>query len=173
MGNGIVVCYYGDGKGKTTAALGLTLRASGYNRKILFAQFIKGSWKTGEDRGLSRHTNIDHKKFGLGFVGIEGDKISHRKHSVAAAKGIEYVKNNMARYDIIVLDEIHGAIEKKLIGEESVLEIIRSKKPTQTVILTGRPKIKSIIEMSDLTTQMKKIKHPFDSGVIAIKSIDW
>lgn len=169
----VVIYYYGNGKGKTTAALGLALRASGYKKKILFAQFIKGDWKTGEDVALSRINYLDHKKFGLGFVYKTDSKKRTGEHKQAALQGLEFILDNYKKYDIVVLDEIANAIDLGLIDIKEVVSAVSTIKDRCTVVLTGRPLIKDLVKLSDLITQMKKIIHPFDKGVMAIKSIDW
>lgn len=172
-GQVLVIYYYGDGKGKTTAALGLALRASAYKKKILFAQFVKGDWGTGEDVALAKIDNIEHKKFGVGFV-YESDSPKRMKaHIDSARKGLEFVRQNHRRYDIIVLDEISNAIKLDLLNAIDVYKIVVEIKKRRTIILTGSPRIKELIELSDLITEMKKIAHPFDKGITAVESIDW
>lgn len=168
----MIISYYGDGKGKTTAALGLALRASGYEKKILFAQFIKSPQSTtGEDRALKKIKFLEHKKFGLGFIGIKGDQRKFSEHSSAAQKGLEYVNSSIDAFDIVILDEIFGAIKGNLISSEQVLSMIKNSK--KIVVLTGRPAIDSILKVSDLVTHMQNIKHPFDSGSLAAEAVDY
>jgi len=169
----MIICYYGNGKGKTTAALGLALRASGYRKKILFAQFIKGEWKTGEDKALGKLKNITHKKFGLGFVGIKNDQKPLAEHKAAAASGLEYVKQNMNKYNIVVLDEIFGAIKGKLVAADDIVALIKNKPEKVVLVLTGLPKISKILKYCDIATEMKNIKHPYQKGQLAQKGIDF
>jgi cob(I)alamin adenosyltransferase len=170
----MIITYFGDGKGKTTAALGLALRASGYNKKILFSQFIKSPKSiTGEDKALKNIKNLTHRKFGLGFVGLLQDSHLIEEHRLAAANGLKYVKNKLKSYDIIVLDEILGAIRGGLIKSGEVEELIKNLPSGKTLILTGRPKYKKIIELSDLVTQMQEVKHPYRKGRLAAEGIDY
>lgn len=168
----MIISYYGDGKGKTTAALGLALRGSGYEKKILFAQFIKSPQsKTGEDKALKKIKFLEHKKFGLGFIGIKGDQKKFSEHRLAAQKGLEYVNSSIESFDFIILDEIFGAIKGDLINSEQVLSLVRNSK--KIFVLTGRPAISSILKVSDLVTHMKNIKHPFDNGSLASEAVDY
>ena len=170
---GIVISYFGDGKGKTTAALGLALRASGAGKKIKIIQFIKGSWQSAEEIAVGKIPKIKIEKYGLGFVGHPEDNIPLAQHADAAKKGIEAIKKAMSEADILILDEINWAVSKKLVEVEKIIEIIKNKPPNLTIVLTGRPKIKKLIDLSDLVTEMKKIKYPYGKGIKAIKGIDY
>jgi len=170
---GLVITYFGDGKGKTTAALGLALRASGYDKKITIIQFIKGDWISGEEISLKKFKNAKLIKTGLGFIGIKNDKKSLTEHREAAIKGLELVKREIKNCDILILDEVMGAIKGKLINEKDVLDLINKKPTDTTLVLTGSPKIGKIIDNSDLVTQMCKIKHPYDKGIDAIHGVDY
>jgi len=168
----MIISYYGKGKGKTTAALGSALRASGYGKKILFVQFIKGDFPTGEDEALAKISNLTHKKFGLGFVGILGDERKLAEHQEAAQGGMRFVMENAENFDIVILDEVFGAIKGKLLDENSVIALLKAIK-NQDLIMTGRPKISDLLNCSDLVTEMKQIKHPFETGTQAKKGIDF
>ncbi len=168
----MILTFYGEGKGKTSAALGIALRASGYGKKILFCQFIKGNWDTGEDKALKRIKNLIHKKFGLGFV-KKGDSEQKRLKDIKAAQaGFDFVKTNTMKYDIVILDEILIAIELGFIKKTDLLIFLKNN-PNCDYVLTGRPKINEIIEISDYVSEIKKFKHPFDRGIIAKKGIDY
>ncbi len=170
----MIITYYGNGKGKTTAALGLSLRASGYNRKILLAQFVKSPKSiTGEDKALREIAGLTHKKFGLGFVGLYSDKISPKEHREAAQKGMQYLLENLNKFDVIIADEIIGSIKGGLIDMSQVVELIKQLPAEKDLILTGRPKYLRLIGLSDLVTEMKEIKHPFRRGKMAKEGIDY
>lgn len=170
----MVILYYGTGKGKTTAALGLALRASGYGKKILIIQFVKSpDFKTGEDVALGKIKNLKHQKFGLGFVAIRHDQHSIVDHQAAALQGLSYAISKISNFDIIICDEILGCIKSKLISQKAVLHLISLIKKGQTLVLTGRPRYQKIIEKSDLVTRMQEIKHPFQIGQQAQKAIDY
>lgn len=173
---GLVIAYVGEGKGKTTAALGLCLRALGHKKKIVFVQFIKNCKKTGEHKFFcSNGLGENIIQVGSGFVGIAGDKKNIKTHRETAKKGIVKAGEIIAsrRFEIIVLDEIIVANNLGLIKEEEIIELIESKKPEQTIVLTGRGELGKIEEYCDLITQMKCIKHPFDHGIGAIEGIDY
>lgn len=165
----MILTFYGKGKGKSSCALGIVLRSTGHKKKVLFCQFIKKDWETGEDLILKTIKNVNHKKFGLGFILPKDD---FKKHRQAVKEGINYIKDNANCYDLVVLDEILVAISLKLISSEEVISIIRYN-PKPDYILTGRPKIKKINDISDLISRIDKIKHPFDVGIKAKKGIDW
>lgn len=169
----LVIYYFGNGKGKTTAALGLALRASAYKKRVLFAQFVKGDWKTGEDQALSKIDYLDHKKFGLGFVYKTDSDARMNAHKAAAKTGLNFICDNFGNYDIIVMDEISNAIELGLVKAMDVTNMIHAIKDGRTLVLTGSARISQLVSCADLVTQMKKISHPFDKGVMAIESIDW
>jgi len=173
--NGLVIVYYGNGKGKTTTAVGLAIRAAGRGLKTKIIQFIKGPVESGEEIWLKSNLQIEIEKFGLGFVGILGDKRKISEHQrtaqIALAQAASDLKDK--KYDILILDEILGAIKGNLIPLQSVLKLIKEKPPAKTLVLTGAPKIDEIIKCSDLVSEIKKIKHPFDKGIQAIKGIDY
>ena len=173
---GLILVYTGDGKGKTTAALGTVLRALGYDWKVLIIQFIKGSWTYGEMKGLKRlEPDVELKILGQGFVGIVDDKKPIEEH-IAAAKGalktaFEDVQSD--KYDLIILDEINVALNLGLIELAEVKRLLSTKPKRLHLILTGRNAHPEIIEMADLVTEMKEIKHPYQKGTLAQKGIDF
>lgn len=170
----MIIIYYGNGKGKTTAALGVALRASGYGKKILFAQFIKSPKSlTGEDKALKKIPGLTHKKFGLGFVGLLKDSHSLDEHKKAAVVGFRYIEKNLNKFDLVVCDEILGAIRGGLIKVSEVKRLLSLLQSNQHIVLTGRPKYKGLIDLADLVTETKEIKHPFTKGKIAVQGIDY
>lgn len=172
--DGIAIAYTGDGKGKTTAALGMAFRAAGYAKKVLIIQFIKSSTVTGEIAFAKKISNIEIKSFGLGFVEIGNDQRPKSDHQKAARKALEAAKKAInSDMDLLVLDEVFVAVSLSLLGEEQIIELLREKKPRQTIVLTGRGASPAILRHCDLVTEMKNIKHPFDQGRAAIKSIDF
>ena len=176
MENGLVIVYTGKGKGKTTAALGIALRAVGYNQKVCMLQFIKGSWHYGEMTSSKRlEPEFELTAIGKGFVGIIDDKSSIEEHKKIAEEALRVAqrKINSKEYNIIILDEINYAIKLGLINLEDVLEIISSKPQNVSLVLTGNYVRDEIIERADLVTEMREIKHPFKSGIKAKKGIDF
>ena len=170
----MIIVYYGDGKGKTTAALGLALRASGYHRKILFAQFIKSPKAiTGEDKALKNIKHLVHKKFGLGFVGLYDDSKSIEEHQGAAKIGVDFVIKAIKNYDLVVLDEFLGAIKGGLVDLKTATDLIKNFPKEKDLVITGRPKYSKIINLADLVSEVKEVKHPFKRGKMAKQGIDF
>ncbi len=177
---GLVLVYTGNGKGKTSAAFGNVFRALGHGWKVLVIQFFKGDWPIvfGELESAKIHKNLEILQLGEGFVGIMGDKKPRREHEEAAHKAILLAKEKIFSgvYDLVVLDEINcalGYLEIHLVDLKNVLEIIKEKPKKTSLILTGRGAPKEIIELADLVTEMKEIKHPFQKGIGAQKGIDY
>jgi cob(I)alamin adenosyltransferase len=175
-GKGLVIVYTGGGKGKTSAALGLVLRAVGYNHKVCMVQFVKGSWHSGElDSAKRLEPEFELVTAGKGFVGILDDKSPHEDHVKAAYETLMVGKEKIlsGKYNVVILDEINYAIQLDLIKLNDVLDIIKSKPSELDLVLTGNHATKEIIELADLVTEMKEIKHPFKSGIKAKKGIDF
>ncbi|UCF63019.1 MAG: cob(I)yrinic acid a,c-diamide adenosyltransferase [bacterium] len=172
---GLVIVYTGNGKGKTTAALGMVVRAIGYNWKVLMVQFIKGDWMYGELEGYKKLApNFVLKRMGKGFVRIMGDKKPIEDHITAARTALKYVRDNMDQdYDIVILDEVNVAIKEKLLTVKEVLDVIRNRPSYLNIILTGRNAPKKFIEIADLVTEMTEIKHPFQKGILAQPGVDY
>ncbi len=172
--DGYTILYYGDGKGKTTAALGLALRAAGDNKKTLIIQFIK-SIKASEFRSIAQLNNIEIKAGGKGFYKIAGDKQPEKVHSKAAYQALDLAQKSLKlkKWDIVILDEILDTVEWKLIPEVKVIELIKSKPKAKTLVVTGHKASKKVKDICSLVTEMKKIKHPYDKGIKAKKGIDF
>lgn len=174
--DGLIIVYTGKGKGKTTAALGIALRAVGYDKKICMIQFIKGSWHYGEMNSSKRlDPEFEMVTIGKGFVGIIDDispKEDHEKIAKEAIK-VSNEKIQSGKYDIIILDEINYAVNLGLISVNDVLKLIKSKPDNLDLVLTGNHVKDEIIEIADLVTEMKEIKHPFQKGIKAKKGIDF
>lgn len=173
---GLLIVYTGNGKGKTSAALGMCVRAVGYNWKICIIQFVKGSWKCGELEGIKKLApNVELLTVGEGFVGIIDDNKDFEEHLQAAKSGvklsIEKILSN--NYQLVILDELNVAVDLGLVSDEDVEEIIKSCSETQYLVITGRNAREWLIEKADLVTEMKEIKHPYQKGILAQKGIDW
>ena len=161
--------FTGDGKGKTTAAIGQAVRLVGDGRRVLVVQFIKGpSWESGEDRACKRlFPELRVVKKGLGFVGILGDTLPRRDHKKAAAEALRYVEREArsGKWDAVILDEVNNAVALGLISEKAVGNFLRKASgKVEHVILTGRDAPKGFIKKADLVTEMRDIKHPFTRG---------
>jgi len=174
--DGLTIVYTGKGKGKTTAALGIALRATGYKKKICMIQFIKGSWHYGEmDSSKRLEPEFELITVGKGFVGIIDDKSSKEEHKEIAKEAVKISneKIHSGKYDIIILDEINYAVNLELISVDDVLNLIKSKPPEMDLVLTGNYAKDEVIEVADLVTEMREIKHPFQRGIKAKKGIDF
>ncbi len=174
--HGLTIVYTGDGKGKTTAALGLCVRAIGHGNKIAIIQFIKSDWKYGEVTGLKRlEPEVTIHTLGAGCIGLPGDNKSRKEHVEAARETLSFAMRTIkeGKHDIVILDEVHVAAQLQLIQVEDILDLI-SARPDQTdLVLTGRDAHESVIEKADLVTEMKEIKHPFQEGYLGKKGIDF
>ena len=168
---GYIQVYTGDGKGKTTAALGLALRAAGAGLKVYFAQFVKGM-DYSELHSLRKFSdNIVVKQYGRDcFIYKEPES----EDIEVARRGFDEVKKIIlgGKYDVVILDEINIATYYKLITVEEVIELIKSRPSNVEVVLTGRNADRRIIANADLVTEMKDIKHYYQSGVSARKGIE-
>ena len=174
--NGLTIVYTGKGKGKTTAALGIALRATGYEKKICMIQFIKGSWHYGEmDSSKKLGPNFEMVAVGKGFVGIIDDNSTKEEHQKIAQEAMKISKEKIIskKYDLIILDEINYAVNLDLIKIDDVIELIKIKPTNLNLVLTGNYANPRIVKMADLVTEMKEIKHPFQLGIKAKKGIDF
>ena len=173
---GLVIVYTGNGKGKTTAALGMALRAIGYDHKVCMLQFLKGSWHYGEmDSSKKLEPNLELIAVGKGFVGILDDNSTREEHEKYAAEALKICREKIlsGKYNVVILDEINYAIDLELITIDDVIKLIKEKPITLDLVLTGKHAKDEIIELEDLVTEMKEIKHPLKSGIKAKKAIDY
>jgi cob(I)alamin adenosyltransferase len=170
---GLVQVYTGNGKGKTSAAFGLALRAIGRGLKVYVVQFIKGGFDYGELYVVDKLPNFKLKAFGRGEFVTEKppgkEDVELAQEALALAEQV--VKNG--EYDIVILDEINVALNLKLTNLNRVLELIKNKPKHVELVLTGRYAPKEIIEAADLVTEMKEVKHPFNKGYQARKGIEY
>jgi len=190
---GLVICYLGAGKGKTTAAMGMAVRASGAGMNVFILQFVKaqktpdskkeeGEWPVSSEieffdeislpSGIGK---IENEQLGLGFVGILGDKKEKAVHIKQAIEGLARAREIIlgGKYQVIILDEIISALESKLIEEKDIVELIDIKAPLQHLVLTGHNKYPKILSKCDLVTEMKMVKHPYYNGILAQRGIDF
>ncbi len=173
MSKGLLIVFTGNGKGKTTAALGMALRAAGHGLKVLILQFIKGAWSYGELEALKRLDEIEIEPLGSGFTWkketLEEDARLARSGWERAATAIE-----QSSYDMIILDELNYVLSYGLLPLEPVLEAI-SKRPAKLhVVVTGRNAPEELVRAADLVTEMHQIKHPYhDQEVKAQPGIEF
>lgn len=172
---GLVICYTGDGKGKTTAALGLAVRAVGAGLRVRMLQFIKGEWKPAELKGLALlGERFSMEQLGLGFVTYK-PKLPYERHVEAARAAWAQAEAEMASgaQDVLILDEINNAFRFGLIEAGPVVEALRARPAELTVVLTGRGAPPEILEAADLVTEMTSRKHPYQQGLPALYGIDF
>lgn len=162
---GLIQVYTGTGKGKTTAALGLALRAAGHGLKVYIVQFMKGWPHYGELVSAESLPNVTIKQFGRpDYVDRDNpDPIDIQRAKEALEHGRQIVMGG--QYDIVVLDEVNVALDFKLIEPEAVLDLLKSKPENVELILTGRYAPPQLIEQADLVTEMRQIKHPYQQGI--------
>ncbi len=175
MKTGLIHVYCGDGKGKTTAAAGLALRAAGCGKRVLFVQFMKGN-ESGEITAMRQIENIkvlrNTKKFPFYNQMSEEDKVQITKeHNNILNQVMEGIEQKEC--DILILDEITYPYRLNLIDKKMIEEIIVSKNPLLELVLTGRDPDKLFIEYADYITEMKCIRHPYEKGIAARKGIEF
>jgi len=170
---GLVQIFTGDGKGKTSAALGTVVRALGHGLRVYFAFFMKGDYPYGERNTLSKLPNVNIASFGSGnFVNpadIKPEDIEQARQALAKAREAML----SGKYDLVVLDEVNVAVAWKLVELDEVLKLIKDKPNNVELILTGRNADAKLIELADLVTEMRKIKHPYDKGIKMRQGIDY
>ncbi len=171
---GRVLLFTGDGKGKTTAALGMVLRAAGHGHKVLVIQFIKQDSQTGEIEGCFHLPTVQILQVGRGFVPPPSSS-DFPAHKEAAARGLEMAAAALrsGEYRLIVLDEICGAVSKELLEEDRVVEVVRAALPETCVVLTGRPLVPGLISLADTVTEMRSLKHAFEAGCCAQEGVEY
>jgi len=168
-----VLIFTGDGKGKTTAALGMALRASGHSMKILILQFIKSN-KSGELTAVKNLHGVEIIQTGRGFVPSPMD-LAFPGHRQAAYHGLEMASEALRskKYDLIILDEICTAMDKGLITEDQIMKLIEESVEVSCLVLTGRGATNRLIAKADTVTEMRSLKHGLDEGITAQKGVEY
>jgi len=167
----MIQVYTGNGKGKTTASLGLALRAAGAGLKVYIGQFIKGK-NYSELKALQKIKNIKVEQFGRGcFI----KKTPQQKDIELAKKGLEKIKKIVSQriYDVVILDEINIALNLNLLKLEDVISLIKRTPGKTELILTGRNAHQRILSLADLVSEIKEVKHYFKKGIKARKGIEY
>jgi cob(I)alamin adenosyltransferase len=172
MIKGLIQVYTGDGKGKTTAALGLALRAAGRNMKVLIVQFMK-KWDYGELHSVKLIPNITLKTFGTKEFVYKGKvkKIDYEEAQKAFSFGVEGTQSG--NYDIVIFDELNMALYYELLNLKEVVEKLKGRPDGVEVVITGRKAPEEIIEIGDLVTEMREVKHPYQKGIKARMGIEY
>jgi cob(I)alamin adenosyltransferase len=169
---GLLLVYTGHGKGKTTAALGIVFRALGRGLKVAVVQFIKGKWKTGERTYAESLPELTFLVMGRGFT-WESDDLSRDKEAARKAwqEAAELIRSG--EHAIVVLDELTYVVNYDFVSLSEVLAVLRDRPAHVHVVVTGRNAPDEMVEMADLVTEMKSIKHPFERGIAAAPGIDF
>jgi cob(I)alamin adenosyltransferase len=172
MSQGRVIINTGDGKGKTTAAFGTAVRASGHGQKVAVVQFIKGSWNYGEATALQNCPNIEIWRIGSGFTWLAEDPAVP---CAQAREAWELCRDLAASdgYDLLVLDELNYAVAEGYVAVDEILDFLEARPPRLSVIITGRSADPALIEAADTVTEMRCVKHAFDQGSPAKKGIEY
>jgi cob(I)alamin adenosyltransferase len=174
--DGIVIVYTGNGKGKTTASLGVALRAIGHGLRVCMVQFIKGEWHYGELNSIKKlEPDFELIVAGKGFIGIIDDDHAFEEHVRAAKTALDIVEQKISlnTFDIIILDEINYALHLGVLQLADVMKILQNRPKHLSLILTGNHACEEIITLADLVTEMKEIKHPYKKGIKAKRGIDF
>ncbi len=173
---GLIVVITGNGKGKTTSALGMAVRACGHGLRVCIIQFMKGDLYAGEWDGVKRlDCHIELHSTGKGFCGIQGNPYPWAEHRANAQDAIDLVQEKIASggFDIVILDEINNALKLKLVDLEQVLVILRGKPPLMHLILTGRDAHPEVIALADTVSEINEIKHAYRQGIEPQPGIDY
>ncbi|NIQ39352.1 MAG: cob(I)yrinic acid a,c-diamide adenosyltransferase [Proteobacteria bacterium] len=173
---GLVVVITGDGKGKTSSALGMVVRACGHGMNSCMVQFMKGDIYAGEWDGLKKLIcDVELISTGKGFCGIQGNPYPFSEHRENAQNAVQLAKEKITsgNYDIVILDEINNALELKLVDLDQILNLIQSKPPRVHLILTGRDAHPEVIALADTVSEVREIKHAYHEGIEPQPGIDY
>lgn len=170
---GLLMVFTGNGKGKTTAALGLTLRALGHGKRVCFIQFIKGSWKYGELEAAKRFDDLlDFHVMGRGFTWKSDDP---DKDIRVATEAWQFAKKVIEenRHHLVVLDELTYLAAYNMLDEQEMVDVLTRRDPAMHIAVTGRRAGEKLVDAADLVTEMREIKHPYKKGIKAQKGVEF
>ena len=173
---GLLVVITGNGKGKTTSAMGMVLRASGHGLKSCIIQFMKGDLYSGEWDGVKLLGGLaELHATGMGFCGIQGNPYTHAEHRVSAQAAIELARGKMAGgdYEILILDEINNALKLKLVDLEQVLALVKGKPKLMHLVLTGRDAHPNVVALADTVSEVCEVKHAYQKDIEPQPGIDY
>lgn len=170
---GLVEVFTGDGKGKTSAALGIVLRAAGHGLKVFIVYFMKGDRRYGEEKALAYLPGVTFVRFGQHHF-VRADRVTQEERE-EARRALETARETMlsGEYQIVVLDEVNVAVSYNLISVEDVVSLMQVRPPGVELVLTGRGAHPRIVELADLVTEMVEIKHPYAKGIPARQGVDY
>jgi cob(I)alamin adenosyltransferase len=173
MSQGLLIVNTGDGKGKTTAALGQAFRAIGHGFRVCFLQFLKGSWKYGELEAAKRFEDLmEIRALGKGFT-WQSEDLNEDIQSARDAWDLAKQVIASGKFKMVVLDELTYLITYGMVPEEDILNTLRNRPPELHVVVTGRDATPGLIELADMVTEMNEIKHPFRNGIKAQRGIEF
>lgn len=192
MEKGLIYVFTGGGKGKTSAALGVTVRGLLLGWRVCWISFYKEeTWEISEKKLVDKFDNLEMHWVGEGFYIPDGqekagvkvadvaggkvvDKVDLAAHKQAAKEGVKLAEQKLqsGKYELVVLDEVNNAIADRLVEASEVVDLLKSRGSTH-VVLTGRDVNKTLVEMADLVTNCEKVKHPYDKGKVAVKGLDF
>ena len=174
---GVIVVHTGDGKGKSTAAFGVALRAAGHGQRVALVQFIKGTWKTGEQAAIRRFPEITHVVAGEGFTWDSQDR---QKDIAATREGwekaramLEASRGETPAYQVLILDELNVALDFDYLPLHEVLDVLSHKPSELSIVITGRGAKPELLELADTVTEMRNVKHAFEAGVKPRRGIEF
>ena len=173
---GLIVVITGYGKGKTTTALGIAVRACGHHLRTSIIQFMKGDIYAGEWDGIKKmNCQVELIATGKGFCGIQGNPYPYREHRENAQEAIRLARQKLesGQFDILILDEVNNALSLSLVDLEQVLEVIRRKPAAIHLVLTGRDAHPQVIELADTVSEINEIKHAYRKGIEPQPGIDY
>lgn len=173
---GLVVVITGHGKGKTTTALGIAVRACGHNMSTSIIQFMKGDIYAGEWDGIKKmNCHVELVSTGKGFCGIQGNPYPYEEHRENAQNAIQLARQKIEsdQAGVLILDEINNALHLKLVDLDQVLEIINNKPPEMHLVLTGRDAHPQVVELADTVSEVLEVKHAYQKGIEPQPGIDY
>jgi cob(I)alamin adenosyltransferase len=174
---GVIVVNTGSGKGKSTAAFGMAIRAAGHGQRVGVVQFIKGTWKTGEQVAIKRFPEITHVVAGEGFTWVTQDRdkdiASTRAGWLRVLEMIEASREDEPAFELLVLDELNVAIDCGYLPIEEVVSALRGKPAALSIVVTGHRARPELIEVADTVTEMATVKHAFEAGIKARRGVEF
>ncbi|MEM7446680.1 MAG: cob(I)yrinic acid a,c-diamide adenosyltransferase [Myxococcota bacterium] len=177
VSRGILLVHTGDGKGKSSSAFGVAIRAAGHGQKVGIVQFIKGTWKTGEQAALARFPEIEHVVSGDGFTWDTQDRTqdiaSAERGWGEAQRMIEAARVDSKAYQVIILDELNIALRYDYLRIEDVVEVLKNKPAELSIVVTGRDAKAELIEIADTVSEMRCVKHAYEAGVRARRGVEF
>ncbi len=172
LDRGLVLVHTGDGKGKSTSAFGMIVRALGWGHQVAVVQFIKGNWTTGERKFFDTLQAVDWHTMGEGFTWDTQDRARDTAAAEAALACARRLLES-GEYDLVVLDEINIALQYEYLAIESVIAALKARSNRTSVVVTGRGALPELCEYADLVSEMREIKHPFQAGIKARRGLDF